>query len=71
MLNLVTAGLIIFGGIGFLVIIVWRKRSFRKLTLHSKVVITVTGLIVIGTIGLPTEDITWLGDFSQCFGPYG
>lgn len=44
---------------------VWRKRSFRKLTLHSKVVITVTGfLIVIGTIGLKlTEDITWLGAF--------
>ena len=39
LLNLVTAGLIIFGGIGFLVIMeVWRKRSFRKLTLHSKVV---------------------------------
>ena len=66
LLNLVTAGLIIFGGIGFLVIMeVWRKRSFRKLTLHSKVVITVTGfLIVIGTIGLKlTEDITWLGAF--------
>ena len=66
LLNLVTAGLIIFGGIGFLVIMeVWRKRSFRKLSLHAKVVISVTAfLIVAGTIGLKlTEDITWMGAF--------
>ena len=68
-----TAGLIIFGGIDFLVIMeVWRKRNFRKLTrCILKVVITVTGtLIVIGTIGLKlTEDITWLSAFFLMFRP--
>lgn len=40
LLNLTTAGLIIFGGLGFLVILdILKKRSFRALALHSKVVI--------------------------------
>ena len=40
LLNLTTCGLIIFGGLGFLVIReVWAKRSWKKLSLHSKVVI--------------------------------
>ena len=66
LLNLVTAGLIIFGGIGFLVIMdVRKKRSFRKLTLHSKVVITMSALLIlIGTVALKcTEDITWMGAY--------
>ena len=42
-----------------------KNRSFRKLCLHSKVVITTSAaLLLIGTILLKvTEDITWLGAF--------
>ena len=68
LLNLTTSGLIIFGGLGFLVILdVLKKRSFRKLTLHSKEVLTTTlTLLVAGTLLLKaTEDITWLGAFFQ------
>lgn len=66
LLNLTTCGLIIFGGLGFLVILdILKKRSFRKLSLHSKVVLTTTGiLLVVGTLLLKaTEDISWLGAF--------
>ncbi len=66
LLNLTTCGLIIFGGIGFLVILdVLKKRSFRKLTLHSKVVLTTTAvLLAAGTLLLKaTEDISWMGAF--------
>ena len=68
LLNLTTCGLIIFGGLGFLVILdILKKRSFRKLSLHSKVVITTTvALLVIGTLLLKaTENISWLGAFFQ------
>ena len=68
LLNLTTCGLIIFGGLGFLVILdILKKRSFRKLSLHSKVVITTTVvLLVIGTLLLKaTENISWLGAFFQ------
>lgn len=67
-LTLVTSGLIIFGGIGFLVIIdVLRKRRFRSLMLHSKVVIIASAaLILIGTVLLKaTEKMDWLGAFFQ------
>lgn len=66
LLNLTTCGLIVFGGLGFLVILdVTKNRSFQKLCLHSKVVITTSAaLLLIGTILLKaTEDITWLGAF--------
>lgn len=67
MLNLVTCGLIIFGGIGFLVIReMWTKKfHFKKYSMHAKVVITVSAaLIVSGTILIKlTEDVTWLGAF--------
>lgn len=66
LLNLVTAGLIICGGIGFLVILdIKKKKRFKKLTLHSKVVITMSiVLILVGTILLKsTESITWLQAF--------
>lgn len=68
LLNLTTCGLIIFGGLGFLVILdIIKTRSFKKLRLHSKVVITMSiFLLAIGTILLKlTEDITWLGAFFQ------
>ena len=66
LLNLTTCGLIIFGGLGFLVIkeiIIVKK--FKKFSLHAKVVITVTAiLLVVGTVLLKaTEDISWLGAF--------
>ena len=66
LLNLTTCGLIFFGGLGFLVMLDLRRaRSFRALTLHSKVVLTTTAaLLAIGTLLLKfTEEITWLGAF--------
>lgn len=64
-LNLVTCGLIFFGGIGFLVIQEMCKYKFRfkKYSMHSKVVISVSiALIVAGTVLLKlTENISWLG----------
>lgn len=68
LLNLTTCGLIIFGGLGFLVIReVWEKRSWKKFSLHTKVVIvTSVFLLAVGTLLLKmTEDITWLGAFFQ------
>lgn len=63
LLNVVTALLIIFGGLGFLVIVdVCKKRRFKTLTLHSKVVISTTlFLIVFGTLALKgTEKMGWM-----------
>ncbi len=67
MLNLVTCGLIFFGGIGFLVIReMWQcKLNWKKYSMHSKVVLSVSGgLIAIGTLLIKlTENVTWLGAF--------
>lgn len=66
LLNMTTCFLIIFGGLGFLVILdLLKHRDFRHLTFHSKAVITTTiGLLVAGTLLLKaTEDITWMGAF--------
>ena len=66
LLNLTTAGMIILGGLGFLVIVeVVQKRRFRKLSLHSKIVLTMTaGLLAVGTVLIfATTDISWLGAF--------
>lgn len=67
LLNLVTCGLIFFGGIGFLVIReLWEKKlCFRKLSMHAKVVLSVSVvLIIIGTLLIQlTEEISWLGAF--------
>jgi trk system potassium uptake protein TrkH len=66
LLNLTTCGLIIFGGLGFFVIKeIIHKRNFKKFTLHSKIVITMTlALLITGTLILKlTEDITWMGAF--------
>ena len=63
-LNLVTCFLIIMGGIGFLVIKEVREKKFKwkKLSMHSRVVISVSvALIIVGTLLLKcTENITWL-----------
>lgn len=55
LVNAVTAALIVLGGIGY---IVWwdvirvlrtpHKRSWRRLTLHSKIVLAVTALLIFG-----------------------
>lgn len=66
LLNLTTCFLIIFGGLGFLVILdILRNRRFKKLSLHSKVVIlTSVILLAVGTLLLKaTEDISWMGAF--------
>lgn len=67
LLNLTTCGLIIFGGIGFLVIreVIDKRFNWKKLSMHSKVVISMSAvLIVLGTVLLKlTENITWLGAF--------
>lgn len=67
LLNLVTCGLIFFGGIGFLVIreLLEKRFRWRRLSMHARIVLSVSGaLIVIGTLLLRlTEDITWLGAF--------
>ncbi|HIT40697.1 MAG TPA: H(+)-transporting ATPase [Candidatus Caccovicinus merdipullorum] len=66
LLNLTTCFLIIFGGLGFLVILdILRNRRFKKLSLHSKVVIVTTiSLLTVGTLLLKgTEDISWMGAF--------
>ena len=65
-LNIVTSALVIVGGIGFPVILdVARNRSFKKLTLHSKVVlVTSGGLLLSGTLLLKlTDHLTWMQAF--------
>ncbi len=67
MLNLVTCALIVFGGIGFLVIReVWNKRfRWRKLSMHARVVISVSAFLIVGGAVLIklSEDVTWMGAF--------
>lgn len=55
LINFVTCGLIVMGGIGYIVWWdVWRvlrtphRRRFRHLTLHSKIVITTTAALILG-----------------------
>lgn len=66
-LNLVTCALIIFGGIGFLVILDVTKCRFRfrKFMLHTKVVLVTTlALLVSGTVLLQwTDGLGWLASF--------
>lgn len=65
LLNLVTCGLIFFGGIGFLVIREAIEKRFRwkKFSMHSKIVISTSAvLIIIGTLLVKlTENVSWLG----------
>ena len=66
-LNLTLCGLIIFGGLGF---IVWQDlynyRKKRKLMLHTKVVLLITGLLLltgwIGTLLLEWDNPNTLGN---------
>ena len=73
-LNIITCVLIFFGGIGFLVIQeLWQKKcQWKKLSMHTKVVLSVSlSLIIIGTLLIKlTEPVSWLcALFPQCFHP--
>ena len=63
-LNLVTCLLIFFGGIGFLVIreIVEKRFRWRKFSMHTKVVLTMSIVLTVGgaVIFRITEDMPWL-----------
>lgn len=65
LLNLVTCGLIFFGGIGFPVMSELAEKRFRwkKLSMHTRVVLSVSSiLLVAGALLIKlTEDISWLG----------
>ncbi len=66
LLNLVTSGLIFFGGIGFLVIKeMWTKRlNFKKFSMHAKVVLSVSFVLILaGTLLIKFSDdnVSWLG----------
>ncbi len=68
LLNLVTTGLIIFGGIGFLVIQEMQKNKFhwKKYSMHAKVVLSVTVVLILsGTVLIKlTEGAeSWLGAY--------
>lgn len=67
LLNLTTCGLIIFGGIGFLVIreMVSVRFVWKKFSMHTRVVLFMSAcLLAAGTLLLKlTEDITWMGAF--------
>ena len=67
LLNLVTCALVIFGGIGFLVIreVIAKRFRWKKLSMHAKVVLFMSlVLTAAGTVLLKlTEDITWMGAF--------
>lgn len=67
LLNLVTCGLIFFGGIGFLVIreVIQKRFRWKTLSMHARVVLSVSGVLILaGTLLLKlTEDISWLGAF--------
>ena len=69
LLNFVTSGLVIFGGIGFLVIkeMCTKRFNLKKYSLHAKVVLLMTAVLLVGgtlLIKLTEGDqISWLGAF--------
>ena len=69
LLNLVTDALVIVGGIGFMVIldIGHCRGRFRKMSLHTKVVLTTTAALLIGgTVLLQlTDHLGWMTAFFQ------
>ena len=66
-LNVVTAALIISGGLGFLVIreIQVNRFNWKKYSLHAKVVLSMSAVLIVGGTLLlwVSEDITLLGAF--------
>lgn len=65
LLNLVTCGLIFFGGIGFPVMSELAEKRFcwKKLSMHTRVALSVSSILLIaGALLIKlTEDISWLG----------
>ena len=68
-LNLVTDGMIVLGGIGFMVILdVGRCRgNFRKMSFHTKVVLSTTAVLLFGGMALLqlTDGLGWMTAFFQ------
>lgn len=66
-LNLITAFLIIAGGLGFLVISeVIKKRNIRKWSLHTKTVMLMTVILTFGgmlLLKIAQNDISWMSAF--------
>ena len=65
LLNISTMLMIIFGGIGFIVIFdILQKKNLKRLSLHSKIVLSMTAfLLVFGTILIKIlnwENVSWL-----------
>lgn len=68
LMNITTSFLIIAGGFGFFVMVdLFQKRSFRKYSLHTKVVVTMTLILLLGGTVLiklaEGGEITWLQAF--------
>lgn len=67
MLNLVTCALVILGGVGFLVVrdLLDKRFRWKRLSLHSKVVLSFSGILLAGGTLLfkLTENFSWLGAF--------
>lgn len=65
--------LIIFGGIGFLLIreVIGKKFCWRRFSMHTKVVLSMSAsLIIVGALLLMlTENISVLGAFSRVYRP--
>ena len=73
LLNLVTDALVIVGGIGFMVILdVGRCRGqFRRMTFHTKVVLSTTAVLLVGGAVLLqlTDHMGWLAALFQSMRP--
>lgn len=69
LLNFVTSGLIILGGIGFLVIkeMCVKRLNFKKYSLHAKIVLLMTLILLVSGMFLikltEGDRISWLGAF--------
>ncbi len=67
LLNIITAALIFFGGIGFLVIreVIEKKFRWKKFSMHTKVVLSFSAVLIVGgTLLLKlTDRISWLAAF--------
>lgn len=67
-INMIICGLVIMGGLGFLVYMdIYNSRNFRNLKMHSKVVISVSALLlIIGTVAtllIEYNNSLSIGDF--------
>lgn len=69
LLNLVTIGLVFFGGIGFLVIweMIAKRCHWKRFSMHTKAALSTSLILILaGTLLLKgTENITWLGALFQ------